>query len=54
MNYNKELKVIVKAMKKAYKRFGVHRAAEIKDKAAFDLVTDIDTSVEKYLKNILM
>lgn len=53
-NYNKELDIIVTAMKAAYAKYGALDTETVKDKAAFDLVTDVDVNIEKFISGIIL
>lgn len=48
MGYQKELDFIVKAMRQGFKKC-FSRPTDIENKTSFDLVTDVDKSIEKYL-----
>ena len=51
--YNKEIKVIKKAIKKACKKFLSDFHVERKAKGAFDYVTESDLACEKYLTKVI-
>ena len=51
--YNKEIKIIKKAIKKACKKFLSDFHVERKAKGAFDYVTESDLACEKYLTKVI-
>lgn len=53
-NYTKELDVIVAAMKSGYEAYSKLDTETVKDKAAFDLVTAVDESIEKYIAKAIL
>jgi len=53
MNYDLELRTIVEAMKAAYGKFYTHAIDTCREKAQYDVVTNIDYNIEAYIINIL-
>lgn len=49
MKYTEELSLIRDLVRQAYDRFGCRRPTDIQQKSEFDLVTDIDYKIEKFL-----
>ena len=54
VNYTRELDTIVAAMKSGYEAYSRLNAETVRDKAAFDLVTAVDESIEKYITKVIL
>ena len=54
MNYEKELQFITEKIKEAYALFGVSGPLDVRSKSAFDLVTEVDVNIEKYLTDAIL
>jgi beta-phosphoglucomutase len=54
MHYEKELQFITEKIKEAYGRFAVSGPQDIRSKSAFDLVTEVDVNIEKYLTDAIL
>ncbi len=53
MKYSRERMFIVEHMHKAFDLFAVNATYDIRQKTQFDLVTNIDTSIESYLSEVI-
>ena len=49
MSYEKELQFITEKIKAAYGRFAVSGPQDVRSKSAFDLVTEVDVNIERFL-----
>lgn len=49
MNFVKELEFITSHIRYAYDRFAAKGAGDVRQKGAFDLVTEVDVNIERYL-----
>ena len=47
--YTKELSFITEKIKEAYSRFAATGPKDVRSKTAFDLVTEVDVNIEKFL-----
>ena len=54
MHYEKELQFITEKIRQAYGRFAVSGPQDIRSKSAFDLVTEVDVNIEKYLTDAIL
>ena len=54
MAYTKELEFITAKMKEAYNLFAASGPQDVRDKCAFDLVTEVDVNVERYLTQAIL
>lgn len=54
MKYAKELEFITAKMKEAYDRFALSGPKDIRSKAAFDLVTEVDVNIERFLSEAIL
>ena len=54
MQYEKELQFITEKIKEAYSQFGVSGPQNIRSKSAFDLVTEVDVNIEKFLTDAIL
>ena len=52
--YTKELNFITEKIKEAYSQFAVSGPQDIRSKSAFDLVTEVDVNIEKYLTDAIL
>lgn len=53
MNYTKELSFITKKIREAYKKFAATGPNDVQQKSAFDLVTEVDVNIEKFLTDAI-
>ena len=49
MNYQNELDFITAKIREAYARFAKTGPSDIRQKSAFDLVTEVDVNIERFL-----
>lgn len=54
MGYTNELNFITGKIKEAYSRFAVSGPKDIRNKAAFDLVTEVDVNIERFLTDAIL
>lgn len=54
MGYTNELNFITGKIKEAYSRFGASGPKNIRSKAAFDLVTEVDVNIERFLTEAIL
>ena len=54
MGYTNELNFITGKIKEAYSRFAVSGPKDIRSKAAFDLVTEVDVNIERFLTDAIL
>lgn len=54
MDFVKELEFITSHIRYAYDRFAAHGAKDIRQKSAFDLVTEVDVNIERYLTETIL
>ena len=54
MGYQKELTFITEKIKEAHALYAVSGPQDIRSKSAFDLVTEVDVNIEKYLTNAIL
>ena len=54
MGYTNELNFITGKIKEAYERFAVSGPKDIRSKSAFDLVTEVDVNIEKFLTDAIL
>lgn len=54
MQYTAELTFISQKIREAYLRFGVTGPKDIRSKAAFDLVTEVDVAIERFLTDAIL
>ena len=54
MAYTKELQFITKHIRKAYADFALSGPKNVQQKSAFDLVTEVDVGIEKYLTHAIL
>lgn len=54
MRYEKELEFITAKIKEAYALFAVSGPRDIRSKAAFDLVTEVDVNIERFLSQAIL
>ena len=54
MHYEKELQFITEKIRQAYGRFAISGPQDIRSKSAFDLVTEVDVNIEKYLTDAIL
>ena len=52
--YTKELNFITKKIKEAYGLYAVSGPQDIRSKSAFDLVTEVDVNIEKFLTDAIL
>ena len=52
--YNKELSFITEKIKEAYSRFAATGPKDVRSKTAFDLVTEVDVNIEKFLTESIL
>ena len=53
MNYQNELNFITAKVKEAYEAFAVAGPKDVRSKSAFDLVTEVDVNVERFLTDAI-
>ena len=54
MSYEKELQFITEKIKAAYGRFAVSGPQDVRSKSAFDLVTEVDVNIERFLTDAIL
>ena len=54
MGYTKELEFITEKFKEAYTKFAVAGPQDIRSKSAFDLVTEVDVNIERFLTDAIL
>lgn len=54
MSYTKELEFITAKMKEAYDLFAASGPQDVRDKCAFDLVTEVDVNIERFLTEAIL
>ena len=54
MDFTKELNFITTHIKEAYDLFAGCGASDVRQKGAFDLVTEVDVNIERYLSNAIL
>ena len=54
MKYTAELSFITEKIKEAYDRFAASGPKDIRSKSAFDLVTEVDVNIEKFLTDAIL
>lgn len=54
MSYTKELTFITEKIKEAYTRFAVTGPKDVRSKSAFDLVTEVDVNIERFLTDAIL
>lgn len=54
MKYLREKDFIVKTIKQAYKKFAMNGVDSVTQKTEFDLVTDIDVNIERYITEAIL
>ena len=54
MGYTKELEFITGKFKEAYAKFAVAGPQDIRSKSAFDLVTEVDVNIERFLTDAIL
>ena len=54
MQYTKELEFITANIQEAYERFARSGPSDVRSKSAFDLVTEVDVNVEKFLTQAIL
>lgn len=54
MKYTAELSFITEKIKEAYDRFAASGPKDIRSKSAFDLVTEVDVNIEKFLTDSIL
>lgn len=54
MNYTAELSFITEKIKEAYSRFAASGPKDIRSKSAFDLVTEVDVNIERFLTDAIL
>ena len=54
MDYTKELQFITAMFKEAYEKFAALGPTDVRDKAAFDLVTEVDVNIERFLTDAIL
>ena len=54
MKYTAELSFITEKIKEAYNRFATSGPKDIRSKSAFDLVTEVDVNIEKFLTDAIL
>ena len=54
MNYTVELSFITEKIKEAYNRFGISGPEDVRSKSAFDLVTEVDVNIERFLTDSIL
>lgn len=54
MSYTKELQFITGKVKEAYEAFAATGPTEIRSKSAFDLVTEVDVNIERFLTDAIL
>ena len=52
--YTKELNFITEKIKEAYSQFAVSGPQDIRSKSAFDLVTEVDVNIERFLTDAIL
>ena len=54
MKYQQELEFITGQIRLAYERFAIAGPADIRQKSTFDLVTEVDVAIERYLTDAIL
>ena len=54
MTYEKELTFITDKIRQAYDRFAKGGPSDIRQKSAFDLVTEVDVNIERFLTKAIL
>lgn len=54
MKYTKELEFITAKIKEAYERFAISGPTDVRRKCAFDLVTEVDVNIERFLSGAIL
>lgn len=54
MDFVKELEFITSHIRSAYERFAAQGAKDVRQKSAFDLVTEVDVNIERYLTDAIL
>ena len=54
MDYQKELAFVTEHIRSAFARFGAAGPREVRQKSAFDLVTEVDVNIERFLTDALL
>ena len=54
MNYEKELSFITDKIKEAYTNYGASGPQDVRSKSAFDLVTEVDVNIERFLTDAIL
>ena len=54
MHYEKELQFITEKIRQAYGRFTVSGPQDIRSKSAFDMVTEVDVNIERFLTDAIL
>ena len=54
MDYTKELSFITEKIKEAYRCYGSRGPTDIRSKSAFDLVTEVDVNIERFLTDAIL
>lgn len=54
MDYIKELEFITSHIRTAFDRFALQGAKDVRQKGAFDLVTEVDVNIERYLTDAIL
>ena len=54
MDFAKELDFITSHIRQAYERFAAQGAKNVRQKSAFDLVTEVDVNIERYLTDAIL
>lgn len=54
MKYTKELEFITAHIQEAYEKFALSGPSDVRSKSAFDLVTEVDVNVEKFLTQAIL
>ena len=52
--YTKELSFITAKIKEAYSRFALSGPQDVRSKSAFDLVTEVDVNIERFLTDAIL
>jgi len=54
MSYTKELEFITSHIKEAYTQYGLAGPRDVRQKSAFDLVTEVDVAIEQFLTEAIL
>ena len=54
MNYTKELSFITGKIREAYELYAASGPNDVRQKSAFDLVTEVDVNIEKFLTEAIL